>query len=164
MSIEEREAHKRFLKRLDGSRPAMFRVAEWLHKKGYDVGIPAIRYRKFEDKIEDFVDSGDVFARKDGKKYRFEIKHISYDFTSAEDWPVKQKTMLVSNKAAVERENGKATAFVVVNKPMTHVAIIWRHTRKHWFPDRKFATNTQRWEDFYSIKTEHVDFRSMSDD
>ena len=162
MSIQERQAHERFLKRLDGSRPAMFRVAEWLHKKGYDVGIPAIRYSKFEDKIEDFVDSGDVFAKKDNKKYRFEIKHSGYEFTSAEDW--KFKTMLVSNKAAVERENGKAEAFVIVSKSMTHLAIIWRQTRKHWFPDRKFATNTQKWEDFYSVKKEYVDFRNMSDD
>jgi len=162
--MSDPDRHDKFIRRLDSSRPSVFRVAEWLHRKGYDIGIPAIKYCPPGGKPEDFFDTGDLFTRKDGKKYRFEVKHSSFNFTSAKDWPVKEKTMLVSNKSAVERENGKATAFVIVNKPMTHVAIIWRHTRKHWFPDRKFAKNTQKWEDFYSIKTEHVDFRSMSDD
>ena len=162
--MSDLDRHNKFIRRLDSSRPSMFRVAEWLHKKGYDIYIPAIRYCPPDENPEDFFDDGDLFARKDGKKLRFEIKHSGYDFTSAKDWPVKDKTMIVSNKAAVERENGKATAFIIVSKSMTHVAMIWRRTRKHWFVKPRFATNTQKYEDFYCIATEHVDFRSMSDD
>ena len=160
MSLAERQAHERFLKRLDGSRPATFRVAEWLHKAGYSINIPAIRYRKFEDKIEDFVDSGDIFVEKDGEKYRVEVKHSGYDFTCAKDWPF--PTMFVSNKAAVER-NTDVSCYIIINQPMTHLALIWKKTKEHWFVKPAFAKNTQKTEYFYTCPIDNVDFRSIND-
>jgi len=71
--MNDRERHRQFIERLDRSRPATFRAAEWLHKKGYNITIPAIQYRPFEEAPDKYLDSGDMFIEKDGKTYRVEI-------------------------------------------------------------------------------------------
>jgi len=159
--MNDRERHRQFIERLDRSRPATFRAAEWLHKKGYNITIPAIQYRPFEEAPDKYLDSGDMFIEKDGKTYRVEIKHSGYDFTDKNSW--KFKSMLVSNKAAVER-NKDSIGYIIINKPMTHMAIIWNKTRNYWFEEAKFASNTQKVEQFYLCPLEYIDFRNMTND
>lgn len=161
MTKEVSERHQRFIERLDRSRPSMFRAAEWLHRKGYSVSIPAIQYCPPDEDPEKYFDTGDLFIEKGGKKYRVEVKHSGYDFTDLASW--KFKSMIVSNKAAVER-NTDSIAYIIVNKPMTHLAIIWTKTKKRWFVKEWFASNTKKYEQFYNCPKDHIDFRDINND
>jgi hypothetical protein len=165
MTLTKEERHERFIKRLDASRPSTFRVAEWLHKKGWSVQIPSIRYAPFEDDPMEYVDEGDLFIERNGIQSRIDVKHSGVQFTDRASWPIKYNgIMLVSNKAAVDRANGKSLAYIIVNPPMTHMAIIWQKTREHWVEKEFFASNTQKKENFYACPIEHVDFRNFAND
>ena len=165
MSYDKVERHERFIRRLDASRPSTFRVAEWLHKKGWSINIPAISYAPLDANPLDYVDEGDLFIEKDGYTARIDVKHRGTDFTDAESWPPQYYgNMIVSNKAAVDRANGQSKAYIIVSKPMTHMAIIWDKTREHWFPKELTAGNTQKKEWFYLCQIKYVDFRSFADD
>ena len=59
-----RNSHKEFLTRLDQSRKSTFLVAEYLHRSGYNVEIPAFDYRDQHTNWLDHVDDGDLFIKK----------------------------------------------------------------------------------------------------
>jgi hypothetical protein len=165
MIFDANERHDRFIKRLDASRPSMFRVAEWLHKKGWSINIPAIRYKPMGENPMDYVDDGDLFIERNGQVDRIDVKHSGIEFTDAASWPIKYHgQMIVSNKAAVDRANGDSLAYIIVSKSMNHMAIIWKKTQTHWIAKELFATNTQQKEWFYLCPLEHIDFRSFTND
>jgi hypothetical protein len=166
MTLDATEQHHRFIKRLDASRPSTFRVAEWFHKKGWSISIPAIRFKPMGANPMDYVDDGDLFINKaDGEIYRIDVKHSSVDFTDAGSWPTKYKgKMIVSNKAAVDRADGDSLAYIIVSKSMNHMAIIRKITRPNWIADELYATNTQQKEWFYLCPIIYADFRSFADD
>jgi hypothetical protein len=151
--------HQRFLQRLDNSRASIFLVAEWLHKRGYSVSIPAIRYAPKASEQLDYVDEGDIIIERDGVKSLVEVKHIQKHFTCREDWPFPRVYM--ANLAASERFAGKTVSYFIVNNDMTHMGIIYNHTKEHWYPHKTNATNTGNVEIFMSCPPEHVEFRKI---
>jgi hypothetical protein len=162
MTLSHADRHEGFTKRLDASRSSTFRVAEWLHKKGFSVTIPAIRFAPLGANPLDYVDEGDLFIESGGKKHRIDVKHRGTEFTDADSWPQKLKgKMIVSNKIAVDRANGESKAYIIVSQPMTHIAIIWNTTREHWVAEELFSRNIQQLEWFYLCPIEHVDFRDL---
>jgi hypothetical protein len=140
----------------------VFRIAEWLYTKGWSVKIPATRYAPYGSNSFDYVDDGDLYIQQNGDWKRIDVKHINTNFTNAKDWPYDK--VIISGKLPIERADPFPTAYIIVNKQMTHVGIIWDKTKAHWYEEKIFASNYGRDEDFYVCQVEHVDFRELSYD
>lgn len=147
--------HDGFVKRLQGSRAAVFRVAEWLHKHGMTVTVPAIVAAPRNADITDYYDTGDieVSCPKRGD-FKIEVKHLQTDFTSCGDWPY--KNTIVSNQGTIDRNDGQIKAYVLVNRLMTHALVVNSDTKDHWEIKAIYASNTQKYENFYQCPMKHV--------
>jgi len=151
--------HSKFLSRLNESRAAVFKVAEYLHKAGFTVTIPAIRFAPTAADHEKFVDEGDIIATKEDVKHRVEVKHIFADFENAESFPY--KVAFISNVAAVDRANNSVTAYVIVNKKMTHIGIAWTSLKSKWEITETRAKNTNNLERNYACSPSLLDYREL---
>jgi hypothetical protein len=158
MSLEK---HEEFINRLYKSQDAVFCVAKWIHSKGYSIKIPVTRYKPYGSNPLDYVDDGDIYVEQNDQWNRFDVKHLSTNFTGLHDWPFKET--IVSSKRPVDRANPTSKAYIIVNTPMTHIAIVWRNTREHWYIKELMPKNYQKLEEFYICPNKYVDFRSLSD-
>lgn len=149
-----------FHQRLDDSRFSVFLMAEYLHKRGYSVNIPAFVYRKPGSNWQDHVDNGDLFIQKDGgPQYRIDVKHSTAQFTGPEDYPY--SNMLVAEIRSIERANPCPLVYCIVNEPATHVALIWWKTKPHWFEKTFYASNTDKMQTNLCCPLEYVEFREI---
>jgi hypothetical protein len=145
-----------FLKRLNESRPATFRVAEWIHRgdartPSRTVIIPAIRPELGPDKGDIWVEDLDGFTKI------VEVKHrAKLPFTCVDDYPF--PTIIVSNVGSVKRNWGHVLAYVVVNSTMTYAAVLGWDNHKHWFEEDIFASNSNKMERFFMCPKEHATF------
>lgn len=150
-----------FKARFHKSRPAVFRVAEWLHSFGYYVAIPPMHLHGEGENPMDYVDSGDLFiTREDKPRQRIEVKGLNTTFTDAMDWPYEDP--FVSNKAAVDRANGDVEAYISLSADMNHVIIIRADTKEHWYVHKTIPRTTGRPEEFYVCPIEHVIFKDIT--
>ena len=156
--IEGDDQHSRFLKRLDQSRPAVFKVAEWLHRRGFTVKVPCISYAKDASEHSKHVDDGDILIKKPDEDdwMRVEVKQISSDFDSKETWPF--SGMFVSNKKAVDRADPSPVSYITVSKSMTHGGIVYTKTKNKWSEANIIAKNTGNIETFYVCSLNLVKF------
>lgn len=100
---------------------------------------------------ESYLDVGDLFIR-----LRIEVKQISRNFTSAQDWPFRE--CFVSNKAAVDRAGDAVLVYVTVSQDKRYRALIKRSTRPHWYVVETVASNTGNKEQFYACPLNLVQF------
>lgn len=142
-----------FIGRLSGSTHAVMVVAHWLHKKGYELNIPAIRYAPSSAESADYVDDGDIKIRKgDGEWERIEVKGIDTQFTSLADWP--HKFVVVNSKKAVDRANPFPRAWFIVSLDLQHAIIVKGDTRNQWIARELKPKNTGVKEMFYIVANE----------
>lgn len=152
-----------FLKRLDGSRKSVFIVAEYLHRSGYNLYIPAFDYRPANSNWKDHTDNGDIYVWKGASpQYRIDVKHVNLEFTSLEDYPFQH--MFVSDIRAVERAEPFPLAYIIVNKNCTHMGIVWGKTKAEWIEKTFVAKNTDMVVTAMACPIKSVDFRSLSND
>jgi hypothetical protein len=152
--------HAGFVKRLLASRHAMFVVAEWLSEKGFDVRLPAIKARRHDQKIEDFVDDGDIFISKDGSpERRVEVKNIRHEFTGVDDYPY--KNVIIANKASFDRGNDNLSCFIIIGKDLNNVIIVNEATMPHWEVLSVTPKNTGNLEHFYACDKTLLKFRRL---
>lgn len=157
-----KNSHKEFLTRLDQSRKSTFLVAEYLHRSGYNVEIPAFDYRDQHTNWEDHVDDGDLFVWKDGgKRHRIDVKHVALQFTSRRDVSVEK--LFVADIRAIQRANPFPLAYISVNRACTHMAIIWAKTKPSWDVHEVFASNTGKMITVMRCPVDQIDFRSFND-
>lgn len=153
-------SHDAFLRRLDQSRKSTFLVAEYLHRSGYNVNIPAFDYRDPDSNWEDHVDDGDLYIWKECEnQHRIDVKHVSMEFTTRDSFLYSH--IFVADIRAVERANPFPLAYITVNNSCTHMAIIWGKTKKFWVPYDVYASNTDKMITVMRCPVEHVDFRSF---
>lgn len=138
-SMSPDERWESFGERYDKSFSAIFRVAEFLHgKRNLSVEIPKAQKAPNKEVADSYKDFGDIIIHRPNY---VEVKHNTFHFTSAEDFPYQE--IIVANKKAVDR-NWKAYAYFIVNKNMTHAAIIKTNTKDQWIirdiPDRERGT------------------------
>lgn len=153
------EQHNKFLKRLDKSRSAVFKVAEYLHKAGFDVLVPATKFAPYAKVHLDYVDEGDIIATKGEEKHKIEVKQIFRDFQGRSSWPY--PITIVSNVGTVDRANNSVTAYIVLNNDMTHMVIIWAKTKPKWVIKDLPAKNTGNIERYYCCPNDLVEFRAI---
>jgi hypothetical protein len=125
-----KDDHGRFIKHLNESSKAVFKVAYYLHQKGLDVNIPAIRRCKSHSEWKEYKDDGDLFISKGGKDYRIEVKARSSDFTDGTDW--RYDDFFVCASHSYDMAEKKPYAYFILNKNRTHVAIINSDTHSSW--------------------------------
>jgi len=134
------EQHQGFLGRLTGSSAAVFAFGLHLHRRDFRIEIaPVIRSPNAASNVN-FVDSGDLFILTPGKRTRFEVKGIRTDFTCRKNWPYPH--LFFSNAPAVKRANGKVFAYVVINRRLTHGALVRRTTHESWYEQPCIPSNT----------------------
>jgi hypothetical protein len=155
------DSHEKFLKSLDKSRQSLFVIAAWLHKKGYTVTIPAIRYAPEHKDFPQYVDGGDmILTKEDGTQSVIEVKHLrNTDFTGLHDWP--HPAVIVSNIHTVNRNRGRIKTYVIMNRAMTHIATIRADDIDKWQIKKIFASNTQKVESFYTCSPSDCRFQSL---
>lgn len=153
------DQHTKFLSRLDKSRAAVFKVAEYLSKAGFTVTIPAIKFAPTAKDHKDYVDEGDIIAVRGVDRHKVEVKHIDTDFKDLATWP--HPVVFVSNVGTVDRAGDTVSAYVIVNKPMTHIGIIWTTTKPKWSIKDVYAKNTGNMERNYCCSPDLVDFREL---
>jgi hypothetical protein len=139
--------HQNFLQRLSDSRDAVFAVARWLSRHGEDVEIPAIKFAPAAAAADDFVDAGDVFATRAGRRRLIEVKGSRHFFISR--WPF-QDHFFLAQAAAVERRKGAVAAYVVVSAGLRHAAYVRGDTAERWYVHEARAANTGNIERVYA--------------
>lgn len=158
-----KNSHQEFLSRLDASRKSTFLVAEYLHRRGFNVHVPAFDYNENDEHWEKHVDDGDLYIWKEVENtHRIDVKHLSMEFTTRDNF--KFSHLFVADVRAVERANPFPLAYISINSACTHMAIIWGKTKKHWEPYDVYASNTEKMITVMRCPIEYVDFRSLKDD
>jgi hypothetical protein len=152
-----------FVKRLSNSSPAVFKVAEWIHRGGRSVYIPSIRICPPDGDPKDYFDEGDIYVDDEVKgRIKIEVKHLpNRNFTSYQDWNFSEA--IVSNKNTIRRNMGQIEAYIIVNAPMTHAMVIPCNTIKYWYEKDIYASNTKKHETFFVCPVEHVVFKKITE-
>lgn len=158
------EEQRQFMQRLNGSGPAVFAFAAYLYNKKYTVEIHPPLQSPSADQNINHIDGGDIFIigryGKPVDRKRIEVKGSLRHWTSEKDWPF--DCYFVSNKPMVDRSRGKVTAFVAVNKALTHAGIVLPSMSEHlWTEKTVFAKNSQRHETNYCCPKNEVKFIAL---
>jgi hypothetical protein len=144
---------QRFAKHLSDSIADVWDVAQWLSSRGHSVTVNPTFIAPSHEEWEDYADGGDLFITQ-----RVEVKRLSAEFTSAQDWPFKDK-FIVCAKHAWDRAKPKPYAFIYLNKSKTHMAVVKGDTHKFWEveqrTDKRYDSMTQS---FYFCPLEKVVF------
>jgi hypothetical protein len=154
------EQHEGFKKRFFASLHSVFVAGEMLSKAGFDVEIRALRAAPTAADAPDYVDNGDIFATKDGRRTRHEVHHYSGKFTGAEDYPYQH--LLVGSKAAVDRANGTVASWIILDEDYENAAIVFFKTHDYWYEVDIHARNTGNIEKKYACPKELAAWRKVS--
>ena len=143
-----------YISRLEASREWIWKSAQLLHRKGFQIQIPRTTKDRQSAEWKGYADDGDLFVMQ-----RIEVKHRRIDFTSEEDFPYKSG-MIVCAKVPWEKAMPKPHMFICWNKTGTHYAVIMGNTRKSWFTRRLPDSDRINYEqDFLICPLEFVQFR-----
>lgn len=125
---EENELnHQDILANVERSKGGVRMVADWLNTKGYTVSVPPMNVTQsaYKDRMK-FVDSGDLFIHQ-----RIEVKVRDLDFTTHLDYPFKDG-IYVCAQHSFDNAEPKPYAYILLNRAMTHAAIVMSTTRSKW--------------------------------
>lgn len=129
--------HNKFLSHLENSKPAVFLAAKWLADHGYIVQVNPTFKANSHAEWKDFVDSGDIYLLR-----RVEIKQISADFTSKNDWPFGDK-FIVCAKHSFDNSKPKPYGYFIISASRTHAAIVVTDTFKDWYIEKRTDSRYQ---------------------
>ena len=157
------DSYDGFVKRLSNSSPAVFRVAEWIHRGGRSVYIPSIRICPPDGNPKDYFDEGDIYVDDEVKgRIKIEVKHLpNRNFTDKHNWEFSD--VIVSNKNTIRRNMGQIEAYIIVNAPMTHAIVIPWATVKYWYEKDIYASNTKKYETFLVCPLQNVVFKKITE-
>jgi hypothetical protein len=150
------DQHLRFLDRLRGSSPGVFAFGYWLHRKGYTIEIPGLKFAPTANDAIHYVDSGDLFIVK--PRERYDVKHLSRTFSSGQDFPFPDA--FVANVPAVDRADDVAL-YVSISNDLKCAALIPPITKPEWRIKETRASNTGNVERFYACPLRYVTFEAL---
>jgi len=150
-------SYEEFAARLKSSIPGVLAIVEWLYRKEWKIILPALVLRPREARYQDYQDDGDIFAEKDGKRLRFEVKYNTQrDFTCREDWPYGD--FFLADKNSMERAKGGVAAYFWVSRDLTHAAFVRQDKAPHWRLVTRYMKNTEKEQSIYVCSLDHVEF------
>ena len=145
--------HTKFLKHLKESKPAVWAIAQWLSERGYPVKVNPSPIADEHKNWKSYVDNGDIEITQ-----RVEIKEISQTFTSAKDWPIKDK-FIVCAKHSFDRATPKPFAYIILSKDRNHAAIVMGSTYEYWYIEKRQDSRYENVsQEFYFCPLEHIKF------
>lgn len=158
-SSEERD-NRKVVQHVRQSQDDVWRVARWLNNKGYEVRIPPTTYAKnYEDRLN-HQDQGDLYV-KFQKEERVEVKGLSTQFTSKNDWRFKDEA-IVCAKHAFDHAEPKPFFYVLLSADKIHAMFIRSDTKEHWevkeFNDKRYESMRQR---FYVCPIQYIKFGNI---
>lgn len=128
--------HNLFLAHLEASEKPRKRVAQLFRESGFTVRQSKLRKAPRHADWRGFVDHGDLFVSLDGTRWlRIEIKHLSRYFTDIENWPFPD--FIVCAKHSFDEAAPKPHAYLILNRRMTHAAIVFGSQRREWTITRR---------------------------
>ncbi len=133
------------------SQHTVWRVAQWLSDKGFDVAVRAVRVRPSVEDLADYGDDGDIEVIE-----RVEVKRRDLDFTCAADYPF--PTVIVDPARAYDRARIKPKCHVLVNRAGTVAALVHRSSFAHWKKVTRFDRTKNRERENYECPLEFVTF------
>jgi len=156
---EVSEDFRRYIEHIKKSAPGLWFVARWLWYKGYDTLIPIIKYAPDFWHLLDFVDGGDILATYYERQFRFEVKHLSINFTSRIDWPY-GTNFIVCSKGSFDHADPVPYKYFIVSNNFRCIAEVHvGNTRPAWTvetrTDSRYINGKQ---DFYFCPTNLVTF------
>ena len=148
---ENWEKYKSHLKK---SSEGVWTVARYLFNQGYDVKVNATKIAPTRSQYYDYVDKGDIEISGKCDTKIIEVKNVSLEFTSHNDFPY--ETFIVCAKKAYDRHNDKPYAYVIVNKHRTHAITVTTDTYNMWkveeLKDKRYTNYKQL---FYISKPQY---------
>lgn len=149
------EQHERFLAGLERSEESVWLIARWLQSRGNHVKVNAASKADKPENWKSYSDHGDLEISQ-----RIEVKQLTYDFTSAADWPFGRE-FIVCAKHSYDRSIPKPYAYIHVNPKGTHAAITLGQTAKHWTVKSVNDTRFDRIQDCYLCPLEHIQWITL---
>jgi len=161
---QDDENHKKFLKSLEESFPAVFVMAQWLHGPNFDILVWGYDESSSHATAKRSTDKGDIWRRdrSTGLWRRYEVKRRKYEFTCMKDFPY--PTSYVGSRVTIDNSNPPSVATFVLNHSMTHAGIILTSNKAQWL-----VTNPQdgRYDEYkqptYECPKEFIKFICLSD-
>ncbi len=155
-TIEDRD-HARFTRHLTDSHDSVWKVAQWLFKRGHHVRVGQISRPRKRDEWRENTDNGDIEI-----SLRIEVKHLSTQFTGRDDWPFPD--FIVCATGQWDRAVPKPYAYVYISKDNLHLAVLKGDSSKLWTMDRRKDRRYEGVEqDFYLAPMERVWWGSFDD-
>lgn len=151
-----------FRDRLFASDRAVRAVRDWIERKGRKAWMSRTTiYPAGGDPLA-FTDDGDLTVLDPARgPLRVEVKHLpQIAFTGPQDWPFRE--IFISSVGAVDRFPEAATAYITVNGPITHAAIVLGDSKQHWYVVDKHARNSGRVERFYAAPLDLIAYRRIA--
>jgi hypothetical protein len=150
------EIHRQVMQGVEASQEAVWRIARQLNSSSH-VTVNSSRLAPNRAAAGAFADSGDLFM-----KVRLEVKHLSADFTSARDWPFGSK-FIVTSKSAHDKAWPVPARYLIVNRQMTHVAVVRVADRERWTVEKRRDKVSGELKDFYFSPLDSVKFCAIEE-
>ena len=129
--------------------------------KGYTIEIPEIKITPTAEERLEYMDSGDLFIKKNNITKRIEVKHSSRNFLKKEDWIFKWFT--VCAKHSFDMAKIKPSAYIILSCDYKGMAIVLTSTYNKWFPkylpDKRYGDDYFQW--FYMCDLNNVIFKEI---
>lgn len=152
--------HHLFLKHLRESSEAVRRVAKWLASTGAEVAVPETREASTASEWKEHADDGDIFVKNPLR--RIEVKHLGVSFTNCHNWPFKD--FIVCGKEAFDRAAPSPFAIIILNKEMTHAAVVMGVSQQQWWVERRRDRRYQNYsQEFYVTHPEGVSYHEIGE-
>ena len=113
------DTHLVFLRELEASQAAVRAMAMHFVCSGYKVQMPPLQKAPRHEEWGSFSDHGDLIVNDQ----RIEVKALTADFTCQADWPF-GTYFIVDGKQSYDRKDPRPFRYYIVNKAMTHAAMI----------------------------------------
>ena len=148
--------HECFLDHLKESEPARWRIARWLVGLGYNVAVKPMRAAPTVEEWRKFADNGDLDVIM-----RVEVKQLTCDFTSREDWPFGDK-FIVCSRRSFDEAQPRPYCYIILNNAGTHAAFVLGDSYKTWKVETRTDSRYPRYQqEFYFAPLNKVTFRSI---
>jgi hypothetical protein len=139
--VSER-THQAFLRNLRDSEKHVLHAARWLAKSGATVSYSPSTEAPTHGEWKQHADRGDLTL-----SLRLEIKRISRNFTSPDDWPFKD--FIVCARHAWDRALPKPYGILCLNPKGTHAAFVAASTQHLWRSESRLDRRYGYEQDFY---------------
>ena len=114
-----------FHESLEASKEGVWKIARWLSDQGHQVTVNSTAKTPSVGQRALYSDSGDLSINQ-----RIEVKQISADFTSADDWPY--SCMLLCSKTSWESASPKPHAIIHLSASGNTAAVVMGSTSERW--------------------------------